>query len=153
MGSVNRATPLVLLLAAACSTGWLNSRERDLEDLERHRAQWRAQQIHAYVFEYNRLCFCPVEITRHVRIDVRGDTVFRATDVQTSTDVTHLEYTRWPTIDSLFASARRTMEKTDWKYEIEFDPTLGYVRRFSGDLPHAVDDEFVETVYSFTRIP
>jgi hypothetical protein len=141
------------LVLGACSVAWLDHRDRDLRDLDRHRDEWRAQQIHAYVFEYNRSCFCPPEILRRVRIDVRGDTIFRVTDVQSGSDVTHLEFARWPTIDSLFASARRTISNDDWKYEIEYDPTFSYVRRFSGDIPNAADDEFVETVHTFARVP
>ena len=151
---MRRLTTFASLLAlGACSVIWLDSRDRDLRDLDRHRDQWRAQQIHAYGFEYSRSCFCPTEITRRVRIDVRADTLFRVTDVQTGADVTHIQYARWPTIDSLFASARRIISDTDWKYQIDYDPTFRYVSRLSGDIPNAVDDEFTETVYSFTRNP
>ena len=141
------------VLACGCSTFEPNTRERDLRDVDRHRDQWQAQQIHSYAFEYSRACFCPTDLTSRVRIDVRGDTIFRVTNVQTGADMTDLRYARWPTIDSLFAGARRTISSGDWKYEIEYDPTLAYVRRLSGDIPNAVDDEFVETVYSLIRNP
>jgi hypothetical protein len=147
------AVGILVLALGACSVAFLDHRDRDLRDLDRHRDEWRSQQIHSYAFEYNRSCFCPPEILRRARIEVRGDTVFRVTDVQSGSDVTRLQFVRWPTIDSLFASARRTISSSDWKYEIEYDPTFSYVRRLSGDIPNAVDDEFVETVYTFARVP
>ena len=152
---IQRMTARALLLVAACACSIFepHGRERDLREVDRHRDQWQAQQIHSYAFEYSRACFCPPDLTNRVRIDVRGDTIFRVTNAQTGADVTHLQYARWPTVDSLFAGARRTISSGDWKYEIEYDPTLGYVRRLSGDIPNAVDDEFVETVHSFMRNP
>lgn len=140
-------------MVCGCSIFEPNERERDLREFDQQRDRWQAQQIHSYGFEYSRECFCPPDLTSRVRIDVSGDTVFRVTNAQTGADVTRLQYARWPTIDSLFAGARRTISSGDWKYEIEYDPTLGYVRRLSGDIPNAVDDEFVETVHSFIRNP
>jgi hypothetical protein len=144
-----------VLLALAYCTIIISSdgHDHDLAECNRRWDQWRAMQIHSYAFEYNRSCFCPMESTRRVRIEVRGNAVFRVTDVQTGADVTRASFARWPTMDSLFASTRRTIGDSDWRYQIDYDPTFHYVRRLSGDIPSAIDDEFVETVYTFARIP
>ena len=145
---------LLSLGIGACGVlPWFDGRDRDLRELDRQEKDWRAQQIRAYVFEYTRSCFCGPETLRRVRIDVRGDTVFRVTDVQLGTDVTRVPFANWPTIDSLFVSARRVITNDEWKYEIDYDQTFHYVRRVSGDIPNAADDEFVETVHTFARSP
>jgi hypothetical protein len=150
---VTRSAVALLVVFGACSAFSVDQRERDLRDLDTHRDRWRADAIHDYVLEYSRSCFCPPEITKRARIEVRGDNVVKVTDVQTGADLTNIPYASWPTIDSLFASARRIIADAGWKYEIAYDPTFAYISRFSGDIPNAIDDEFVQTVYAFSRTP
>ena len=127
--------------------------DHDLRLCDHHWNEWRALQIQSYAFEFSRSCFCSSDVTRRVHIEVRGGAVFRVTDVQTGADVTRASNARWPTIDSLFIWTRRMIADGDWRYEIDYDPAFHFVRRLSGNIPNAVDDEFVETVQSFRMAP
>jgi hypothetical protein len=152
---VYRLIAHAILLALAYCTIIISSdgHDRDLLECNRHWDQWRALQIHSYVFEYDRTCFCSTDVTRLVRIEVRGDAVVRVTDVQTGGDVTAAPFARWPTIDSLFIWTRRTISDGDWRYRIDYHPAFHYVRRLSGDVPNVIDGGFVQTVHSFLMSP
>jgi hypothetical protein len=152
---VYRLIAHAILLTLAYCTIIISSdgHDRDLLECNRQWDQWRALQIHSYVFEYDRTCFCSTDVTRLVRIEVRGDAVFRVTDVQTGGDVTAAPFARWPTIDSLFIWTRRTISDGDWRYRIDYHPAFHYVRRLSGDVPNVIDGGFVQTVHSFLMSP
>ena len=91
-----------------------------LRELARREAQWRAQGIHDYAFDYD---VHAMVNTAPVRIDVRADkvvqVVVRATGDQLGTQ-------GWPTMDSLFVQARLVIDRRQDHPTISYDAQRGF---------------------------
>ena len=109
-----------VLAAAACHSSTSPSGAQALE-LRRHEAQWRAQGIHDYAFDYDVLAMVA---PRPVRIVVRGDAVAEVVVRDTGERLQDLD--RWPTVDSLFAEAQRVIERDQYRAAIIYDGARGF---------------------------
>ena len=113
-----------------------------LVELARREAQWQAQGIHDYAFDYDVAAMAP---TRPARVYVRADQVVRVVDRTTGAELA-LEH--WPTIDSLFTEAVQVIQNHMYHPVITYDSQRGFPSQIKGvsDVP---DVGFTETVSNF----
>lgn len=148
------AHTLILLLAAAlvtaCDLSQIFGGRSPREQLARNRERWEALGIRDYDFNYSVSCYCLPESTRPVRIEVRGGVVDRVTNRQTGEVVQPSPYLVWPTIDSLFRWTDASFEH-GYRLTIRYDAAYHFPGYIEGDIPGAVDDEFVRSADNLVR--
>jgi len=139
-------TLLVFLLSIlpACS-----DQGTSLVDLE-PRELWEALNIHDYVIEQQRKCFCPYG-GRTVEIVVRADTI--ASISGTDSLHTPVQGGGYKTIDSLFAFIEWVRTIPGAKIEVSYDEQYNFPKRvFFDPLPNALDDEVTYNTLQFRTI-
>jgi hypothetical protein len=138
---------------AACTAPFAGNDGR--ATLQRERAAWQAQAIHAYSYDYRQSCFCPDEITEPVRIEVRNDTVHSVISrrTQLALPLGRAFGGGWPTVDSLFAHAERLYQAGQYTIDIAYDATYRFPTRLNADIPVAVDDELSITATNLVKTP
>jgi hypothetical protein len=146
---MRRLALALCLLLGACGLFDFLTGDSQRERLQRNRDRWESLQIRDYDFDFDRSCFCPPEILDPVRIEVRAGEISRIVNLQTGETV-QPQFFGWPTIDSLFAWTDRNFD-VDYKLSITYDPTHHFPTRVQGDIPDAIDDEFVRTATNFVR--
>jgi uncharacterized protein DUF6174 len=137
----------ICALLAACDTITGGS---ELDKLRRNRDRWEALGIHDYDFHFQRSCYCGGGDLEPVRVEVRNAEISRVVSLRTGSEVVPSQYARWPSIDSLFLWTQRSFEN-GYNLDITYDATHRFPARVEGDLPHAVDDEFLHTATNFVR--
>lgn len=147
---MRRVYPVLLVLVASC--GIFDSfTGGGLLTLRRRQQQWLAQGIRDYDFDFHRSCFCGTPSIQPVRIEVRNSMVSRVINRSTGEVILPEEFTRWPTIDSLFVWTERAIEN-GYNVDISYDRTYRFPARVEGDIPDAIDDEFVNTAGNLVRV-
>lgn len=138
----------LLLVGAACPSAPAGG-----DDLREARARWASQRIARYRFDYQRSCFCPMEVVRPVTIEVLGDSVVAVTDRRTGEAVPSVVFGhRWPTIPGLFAELERAVRDAD-AVEATYDVGTGHPAHAKIDwIRQAVDDESEFTAGNLRRL-
>lgn len=105
-------------------------------DLATQQAFWAALDIRDYDFRvhYSNEWFAGEEALVHVR----NGTVESVTDVASGNLIT--DPASWPTVDSLFAYARRAEDDPEREVELLFHPALHYPTLVHIDAPQWADD-------------
>jgi hypothetical protein len=132
------STLAALTLAVTMACGSLSDPDR--RDLDRYRDLWRAQGIVSYDYTLRRLCFCPVETTDSMRVQVRSGQIVAATYIATGAAAS-VQFA--VTIDQIFDDIERTLR--DGKVlSIRYDPVRGFPTEAHLDrVIQAIDDEGV----------
>lgn len=106
-------------------------------DLAKRQALWAALDIRDYDFRvhYSNEWFAGEEALVHVR----NGTVESVTDIE-SGNLIITDPASWPTVDSLFAYARRAVDDPEQEVALLFDGTLHYPRSVRIDAPQWADD-------------
>lgn len=136
---IRRARPGLVLLAllAACSSPTDQARD----DLRENRERWQALGLHAYSFEFRRVCFCGGPL-RPVRVVVRGDSIVSVTDAATGGPPQFLAAGWVATVDQVFDELIRD-SATAASMELAFDPTYHFPSHAKVDrIKNAIDDEY-----------
>jgi hypothetical protein len=141
---------LAFLLLALAACGVFDGGDGQLETLLRNRMRWESLQLRDYDFDFQRMCYCGAESVEPVRVEVRNALVSRVVTLRTGADVTHQQYTSWPTVDSLFAWTERDFGH-DYDLTISYDQNFRFPARVEGDIPLVVDDEFTRTANNLVR--
>jgi len=114
------------------------------------RELWEAQNIHDYIIEQQRKCFCPYQ-GRVVEIVVRADTI--ATISGLDSLHTPIQGGGYKSIDSLFAFIDWARALPNAYIEVAYDEQYGFPKHiFLDRLPNAVDDEVTYNTSHFRRI-
>jgi hypothetical protein len=111
--------------------------------LDTHRSQWRSLHLtdYSYVYEKGGMACC-----YRVRITVRGGRVVNAEVLQ------HVFTDKNPTVDEVFAAARREMHVADHVH-VEYDARYGFPRSVDVDPnDHTMDDEFGFRIEQFRSL-
>jgi hypothetical protein len=126
---------LVLCLLPACSLFGDN----DLSDFREQRRQWERQNVINYTYQLNVACFCPY--AGPISVEVRADTVYTATVIETGEAITNLDNFSVKTIDGLFEVLEQALKEAD-KVDVDYDAQYGFPSLISIDYyKDAVDDE------------
>lgn len=116
---------LAVLLLTACSAGLFSPGE--YRELARAKAQWDARGFADYAYETRVGCFCPVELGRWSRVEVRGGEVRRVVDVETGDPWPEHLWTMWRTVEELFTWIGQAVQAPDLTdVRVRFDPALGF---------------------------
>jgi hypothetical protein len=125
---------LVLGLVVACrdATG------PDEREFQSARALWQSHAVANYDYTLRRECFCPMEVTQPMRVQVRGGAVTSATSVATGAaiDVQHVK-----TVDQIFSEIEGTLSNGK-VLGASYDATFGFpVEARLDRIVNAIDDE------------
>lgn len=147
------AVTALLAPVTSCSITGTSARTDDELALARNRQRWASSNTHDYEFDFQRLCFCPSEMTEQVRIVVRQDaivSVARLRDGQPASTT----FAAWPRVDELFADVQQRLEQRSERLDVQYDPTFGYPRSIVVDIAlMAADDEYSMTAGNLRRLP
>lgn len=102
--------------------------------------RWERAQVHDYVYEVTRFCFCP--LTGPVEIVVLDGSVVEANVVETNAPVP-IDDWQTPSVARLFALIDQGIHERWHRLDVMYDKELGYPRSIQADpWENAVDEEF-----------
>lgn len=129
------------LLAALVLAGCGDS-TAPADDLARNRERWGAQGLEQYEFVFRRLCYCPLEATEPVQIQVAAGAVGAVIDTL-GQSVDSLAVARYftVTIDSLFGVVEHAIAVDAHRLTVRYDPEFGYPESIAVDYDAATVDE------------
>lgn len=136
-----RALAAALLLVLASCGGDPVSPDRAAYDVAIQ--QWVAIKPAngTYAMVQRVLCFCPFGATAY-RVAVTGGIITQVTEAGSGTPVSSAEFSRFRTIDQLFAEIRDALAVKGRLRQAAYDPAQGYPVSVSLDpIQNAVDDE------------
>ena len=137
------ALAVTALLIAGCAAA--------TNSLDDNRQKWQQQDIDDYDFTIQVLCFCLDDVTRPVRIEVRGGIVQSMVYADDSTAVTNDYFDDINTIEKLFQVIDDAIEDDADELIIDYDLGFGFPKKIDIDfLLNAVDDEITYTISGFT---
>lgn len=129
---------LLLAVTGACDDGV----GPDSERFSRNLAKWEAAGLTDYEYAYQRTCFCPPELTRAVRLEVREGEVVAGNFLDTEEAVPDTALTRYPVIEDLFQEVRQALEGGADSVFVAYHPELGYPTEAYIDFARmAIDEE------------
>lgn len=118
---------LVCLVAlAGCGDAFSGGEEQALAEA---RARWDAANLFAYRVEVRVSCFCPEALPVFTRIEVRGDSVVSAEQVDSVTFPTDIPLEAWPTVLDGFELIEGAAHQDYDEIEAQYDPIVGYPLR------------------------
>ena len=98
-----------------------------LAELQQRRSQWIARGIRDYRFQLQISCFCVVDVTRPVVVEVRNNAVAQVWDLRSGKPIT-APARDYPTITKLFDDAI-AMRSGNGHVSVAYDRALGYPAR------------------------
>ncbi len=134
----NILTILALPLLISCGLFESNADQRTLEQ---NRDKWAAADGDSYLYQYRRLCFCPVEYAEWAAVRVLDEAILWVVLVNSGEEPEELGIGDYHTIEGLFEVAEDVIENAD-DYDISYDEIYGYPTRIEADYnKKTVDDE------------
>lgn len=139
---------LVCLPLLSDCTDPLNPRD----ELSEARRRWEAQKTKTYSYRLARSCECLPDFTRTADVMIVNGAVTRVRYVDDGTEVPAERVSRYPTVDSLFVTVERALDRNAARLAVDYHPQLGYPERIEVDYDaQGVDDEL--TVHASNLIP
>ena len=132
-------------LLAACS--WLN---QPTDEVSQRQQQWADQNVTSYRYTIQVGCFCLTSMTQPVVVEVRDGETASLTPPEGGEPVPAELFTRYDTIDDLFALLKEAREQNYAEATAEFDAERGFPTsiRLDGSTQVA-DDETFYTISNF----
>lgn len=130
---------LALVLCACADLGPTGEGLR--AEIAAHRALWEERRPSAYVYEVERVCFCPIEARGPVRVRVRGTQVFDRAYVATGSPVGDGFELFFPGVDGLFDVLEDAVTRDADQVRVEWDPQSGAPLDLWIDYDRAIADE------------
>lgn len=133
---------LLLVTVTACDTlGTGVEGDGDLrEEIERHRGAWTERDVRDYAVTLRRVCFCPLEVTRPVRVEVRRGEVTRVRRADGG-DVDRDRWHLYPTVDGVFAILLDAVDRGADSVAVEWSDDVPSPRTVFIDYRRATADE------------
>jgi Family of unknown function (DUF6174) len=114
------------------------------------RTLWASKNLSNYGYTLERSCFCPTEITKPMRLEVRNGGLSGIKYLDSGADVPTNFRPATFNIDAFFDLIDATQNRGGRVENLKFDPTFGYPTQMNLDpIPSAVDDE---TAYKLTDL-
>lgn len=148
--------PLALLLLAValhgCAIWPTGPVARERRELERSRRLWESQQITGYRYRLQVFSFLPDEFRGPVLVEVRNRSTVSVTYVSSGAPARAQPFGSMDTVEELFDTISRALDRDPDEVEVEYDPQLGYPRHARFDFEkNATDEEGGFEVTSFQR--
>jgi hypothetical protein len=106
------------------------------------RTLWNSKNLSSYSYTLQRSCFCPLEITRAMRLEVRNGSLVSIKYGDSGADVAENLRPNVFKIEAFFDLIDSTLAKGGTVGKLSFDATFGYPTQMNLDpIPLAVDDE------------
>lgn len=108
---------------------------------ETARSLWQSRNLHTYSYSIVRQCYCTTDYTRPMRVDIRNGKVVAAiyTDDRSRVGATVVHHLR--SIDAWFDRIEQGYEKTYYRMEVRYHPSLGYPQTLLLDKRERVADD------------
>ncbi len=113
----------------------------DRDRLESNRELWRSQGASDYRYVYQATCFCIQEAVIPVEIQVTDGSIVSVTAVETGEPADPAFFSGDLTIDGLFATLSAALDQDPARFDVTYDPELGYPRSAFIDFDERVADE------------
>ena len=142
--------PVLVFMLAACSLGG--------SEVSRNQQKWTDANITHYRFELSIGCFCAFRNQMPLTIEVLNGEVVSMTGVDGSvvekTDTNYEYYSKYATIDRLFAELKADLGGKADEVTVTYDATYGFPSTINIDfIKNAVDDELYLSASSFEKLP
>lgn len=135
----------LVFLGAGC-----NSEDGVRQSLSRHQNQWVSQSIESYRYQLGITCFCLVEISRPVTIEVRNGATHSVSYLADGTAADAKYFEKYDTIDELFLIIDDAIDQKADEIKVTYDEELGFPTRIHIDfMKEAVDDEMTYDITEF----
>lgn len=111
-------------------------------ELQVNRELWDSHSILAYKYDFQRICFCPQEITAPVIIQVQNKRIVAVSEVTTDEPV---DATRWEyflTVEELFDEIDAAIDQEAYEIVVDYNSELGYPASVELDADkYTIDEE------------
>jgi hypothetical protein len=142
-----------MLLASCDILGLTIGGSGQRAELRRQQAKWARQQITSYYLTYRRDCFCGIEFTTPLEIEVIGGDIATARYTSNNDPIPTWVQSDLPTVERLFGIIARAIDAEADLLEVTYDPDRGYPRRIAIDYRYNLaDDEVTHSVSSLQII-
>ena len=129
---------LLSLTLPACTT----SPDDPGDDLLTNRRHWQSQRLSDYQVQFRMSCFCVLDVTAPVVLQVRGGAIVSVTRVS---DGVAVPQSRWEgiyyTVDQMFALLADAKAKGADEVRVSYDPLLRYPTTVFIDQSQRLADE------------
>ena len=110
-------------------------------ELDRHRALWEANRAGDYSYVLTPICFCPQYLLDPVRISVLGGLVASVAYAESGKAPEHDGYGRYVSIDDLFDTIQKAIDRKAAEVAVTYDPSTGYPTEARLDYDARMADE------------
>ena len=126
-------------------------------ELARQEATWQTLNIRNYRYQLMVGCFCPMNATMPITVEVRDGAVVSLVDANGATvaqgDPGNGFFTQYTTIPGIYATLATLAFRDADKLTVIYDPIYGFPSEVSADfIEMAVDDELYLSISAFTPL-
>lgn len=148
---------IVLIAAAAVAalafSGVLDGAPAVENSPETPQALWESQEVNSYRYTLQVSCFCIVEVTRPVTIEIQNGEVASITYVEDGTAADPQLFELYNSIDKLFAIINNAESQDPARLDVTYDETYGVPLLVDIDISEQMaDEEIYFTVSDFEVI-
>lgn len=145
--SGRRLVPLVILTALGWGCDGKPFGPQD--DLAAAQARWRAASLSSYDYDFAITCFCLYPGSGRVTISVRNGVSVSVVTTDSAVAVDSSAFRGYLTIDEVFRSVGRMIERHEPQFSASYDTGLGYPVKVSTSDPHIGDAYLTIQVVAF----
>ncbi len=113
--------------------------------------KWQLQNFESYDFVFQRICFCPREITRPARAVVQDDKITGLRWIETYEELSADKQNIFLTIDAIFDLIKSAIDKDAATIQVDYDASFGYPTKLFIDYDEAIADEELNIQASFLK--
>ena len=140
----------LVFMLAACSLGG--------SEFSQNQKKWIDANIAHYRFELSIGCFCPFRDKMPLKVEVQKGEVVSMTlpdgSVASPTDPSYETFTKYATIEKLFAELKADQGGKADSVTVKYDATYGFPTEINIDfIKAAVDDELYLSASAFEKLP
>lgn len=136
---------VIFLLAVAAVwyiwTGTASETPANDEPVQSPAALWESQAIDDYRYTLQVGCFCLVEVTRPVTVEVKDGQVASITYVDDGTAADPALFERYDSVDKLFAIIKEAEAQEPARLDVTYDEATGVPQSINIDISEQMADE------------
>lgn len=110
--------------------------------LQVNRELWDSHNILAYKYDFQRICFCPQELTAPVTIQVQNKRIVAVSEVATDEPVDAARWEYYLTVEELFDEINAAIDQEAYEIVVDYNSELGYPASVELDADkYTIDEE------------